>query len=177
MKKYAVVAALTLAAGTVVGLTSAQADLRAHNLKPVEPHDKKADLGKYEAVAPIQFKVGETIYTDAELNKGLAQLLEPAEVHQVKAKAQAQAAAESKDLAAVKAKAKKLEAELADARKAIAERDATIEGLNVRVGEFDTTKELDAAIAAAREKAAAFDTLPEDLRSQALAALAGKAKG
>lgn len=80
MRKYTVIAVLTIQAGAVLGLTQAQAATRSHALKPLQV-DKKTGAGTYEVLQPMQFKVGEQIATDMELNKQLATMLEPAEEH------------------------------------------------------------------------------------------------
>jgi cbb3-type cytochrome oxidase cytochrome c subunit len=79
--------------------------VRAHALKRRQ-HDKKSGMGEYEVLSPIQFKIGETIYTDADLSKQMATYLEPEEVVKDKARAKAQADAEAKSLDEIKAKAK-----------------------------------------------------------------------
>lgn len=98
MRKYTVIAVLTIQAGAVLGLTPKQAELRKHALKPV---GKDA----YEVLSPIQFKVGEEIATDAELNKALATSLESADTTKEKARASARDKAAAKDLAELQAKA------------------------------------------------------------------------
>lgn len=105
MRKYTVLAVLTLQAGAIVGLTDAQASARTHALKQLQ-HDKKSGMGQYEVLSPVQFKVGETIFTDAELNKQLATYLEPESVTKSKAAQKAEAEAAAKDMAAVREKAK-----------------------------------------------------------------------
>lgn len=109
MRKHTVIAALTLQAGAIVGLTDAQASARTHALKVVQ-HDKKTHMGEYEVTSPVQFKAGETIFTNTELNKQLANYLEPEEATKAKAKDKAKAAAAAEELADLQAKAKEWDA-------------------------------------------------------------------
>ncbi|MBV2206657.1 MAG: hypothetical protein KUL87_14645 [Pseudomonas sp.] len=68
MEKYLIVSPATLPAGTRLGLTKPQAEARQHALQP-------AGKGRYVAILPVQFKVGETISVDGELPKALAENL------------------------------------------------------------------------------------------------------
>lgn len=104
MRSYTVLAVLTLQAGAHVTLTAKQAGVRAHALKPVKVNSKTGD-GIFQVLEPVQFKVGEVIATDIELNKALASTLEPAEEARSKAQARKQAEAEAADLQVVKDKA------------------------------------------------------------------------
>jgi hypothetical protein len=99
MRKYTVTAVLAFPAGVVLGLNDDQAGRRKHALKPL-------GKGVYETTAPVQFKVGETISTDAEVNKVLATFIEPEEATRSKAREKAKAEAAAKDLAELTAKAK-----------------------------------------------------------------------
>ena len=99
MRKYTVTAVLGFPAGVVLGLSDDQAARRKHALKPLAK-------GVYETLAPVQFKVGETIATDAEVNKVLAASLEPEETTKAKVRDKAREEAAAKDLAETKAKAK-----------------------------------------------------------------------
>lgn len=104
MRTYTVLAVLTLQAGASVALTGKQAGIRAHALKPVKVNPKTGD-GIFQVLEPVQFKAGETIATDLELNKALATTLEPVEDTRTKAQARKQAEADAADLQAMKAKA------------------------------------------------------------------------
>lgn len=68
---YVVTATLRLPAGSVVGLSDAQASVRRHVLQP----DAKRK-GWYEATADLSFKVGEAIQYQGELPKALADNVE-----------------------------------------------------------------------------------------------------
>ena len=98
--KYIVRSALTLPAGSVLGLNKIQAADRSHVLAPVSGRK-----GCFTATAPVQFKVGEEIACDESLPKGLAESLE-----------------EIEKAAAEKAAAEKAAAEKAAAEKAAAEK-------------------------------------------------------
>lgn len=65
MDKYLITAPTTLPVGAHVGLSTEQADARAHALDKAGKH--------YVATAPLQFKVGEEISYDGELPKALAE--------------------------------------------------------------------------------------------------------
>lgn len=67
--KYTVIAPITLGPGIVLGLSDAQATPRSGSLRSL-------GKGKYEVCAPVQFKAGEVIHTDAELPKALAEAVE-----------------------------------------------------------------------------------------------------
>jgi hypothetical protein len=69
--KYLIVSAITLNPGLVLGLSDEQAAARKHAVQPL-------GKGKYEVISPVQFKAGETIHTDAELPKALANAVEQA---------------------------------------------------------------------------------------------------
>ncbi|KQT10969.1 hypothetical protein [Ramlibacter sp. Leaf400] len=150
MKKFTVLAVLGLPPGTIVGLTHAQAEPRAQSLKALEVDDK-AKMGRYEVTAPIQFKVGETIWSDAELNKAMATSLEPEDATRQKARDVAKAQAQSKDLGELRAKAKQLEELLPE-----------LERLRAASAQFET-KALDAEIRQLREKANQWDEVQEEL--------------
>jgi hypothetical protein len=105
MRKFTVIAALTLSAGTIVGLTAAQAKVRAHALKPVQV-DKKSGMGEYQVLEPVQFKRGEQIFTDADLPKQLATYLEPEEATRARERDAKRDQADAQALAEIKAKAK-----------------------------------------------------------------------
>lgn len=105
MRKYTVSAVLGLNPGTVLGLTHQQAGPRAHALKAIKV-DHKANTGVYEVISRVEFKVGEEIYTDADLNKALASSLEPEGSGKAKAAGAGKSAAAEKELAELKAKAK-----------------------------------------------------------------------
>lgn len=154
MKKYTVLKVLGFAPGTVLGLTLAQAEVRSHALKTITPA-KDDKPGVYEALAPVQFKVGETVYTDAEVNKALADSLELEGSTKAKAQEKAKAAAQAKDLEALKEKAKSWD-----------DVQPELERLRAATAQFDT-KQLDQEIADARRKAALYDALPEAVRAQA----------
>jgi hypothetical protein len=100
MRKYTVIAVLGFPAGVVLGLSDDQAGRRKHALKPL------GAKGVYETTAPVQFKVGETIATDAAVSKVLATFIEPEEETKAKARDKAKEASATKDLAAIAAKAK-----------------------------------------------------------------------
>lgn len=106
MRKYIVSAVLTMPAGAALGLTHKQAASRKHALKPIKV-DNKAQFGTYEVLAPIQFKVGEEIQTDAELNKQLATFLESEESVKARALVKDKEAAEASNLSALMEKAAK----------------------------------------------------------------------
>lgn len=154
MKKYTVLKVLGFAAGTTLGLSHAQAAVRSHALKTITPA-KDDKPGVYEAVAPVQFKVGETVFTDAEVNKALADSLELEGSTKAKAQDKAKAAAQAKDLEALKEKAKAWD-----------DVQPELERLRAATAQFDT-KTLDQDIAEARRKAALYDALPESVRAQA----------
>lgn len=68
---YVVTATLRLPAGSVVGLSEAQASPRQHALAPVAKRK-----GWYEALTDLSFKVGEAIQYQGELPKALANAVE-----------------------------------------------------------------------------------------------------
>jgi hypothetical protein len=68
---YVVTATLRLPAGSVVGLSEAQAARRKHMLVPVEKRK-----GWYAASLDLCFKVGEAIQYEGELPKSLANAVE-----------------------------------------------------------------------------------------------------
>lgn len=108
--KYIVTATLMLAAGTVLGLTEAQAATRRHVLQPT------SRKGWYTTTGEVQFKVGEEIQCDATLPKELADNLTTRE--KAKADAAAKAEAEAAARAEAEAQAKRLRDEAEpDARK------------------------------------------------------------
>lgn len=63
---YVVTATLRLPAGSVVGLSDAQASVRRHALLPIAKRK-----GWYEATTDLSFKVGEAIQYEGELPKAL----------------------------------------------------------------------------------------------------------
>lgn len=67
--KYTVIAPITLGPGLLLGLSDAQAAPRSGSLRSL-------GKGKYEVVAPVQFKAGEVIHADTDLPKALAQAVE-----------------------------------------------------------------------------------------------------
>ena len=69
--KFIVRAALTLPAGTALGLSKAQAADRAHVLTPVDGRK-----GWFTANAAVQFKVDEEIAFEGDLPKAQAESLE-----------------------------------------------------------------------------------------------------
>lgn len=64
---YVVTATLRLPAGSVVGLSEAQAAVRRHALASVAERN-----GWYETLADLSFKVGEAIQYEGEMPKALA---------------------------------------------------------------------------------------------------------
>ena len=72
MRHYTVLIPLTLQAGAIVGLTPAQATVRAHALRLLAPAKEGATHSAYEATQAIQFKAGEVIRSESALPKGLA---------------------------------------------------------------------------------------------------------
>lgn len=153
MQKYTVIAVLGLNPGTVVGLSHKQAAPRAHLLKPIEL-DEKAQMGKYEVLARVEFKVGETIYTAATLNKALATALEPEATTKEKAADKKRSEAEAKDIAALREKAKQWD-EIAP----------TLADLQTNAKAWtDLQPELDGL----QTKAALWDRLPEAVRAKAV---------
>lgn len=69
MKRYIVNQPVTLHSG-VLELSESQAEVRAHNLVPLGG-------GRFQIVATVQFKGGESFGFDGDLPKALAALLEP----------------------------------------------------------------------------------------------------
>ncbi|MES2685484.1 MAG: hypothetical protein V4706_01615 [Pseudomonadota bacterium] len=84
--KYITTAVLALGAGVALGLTEAQAAPRKHALSPIAGRKNW-----YVTTGPVQFKIGETILSDAELPKALADQAETADKKAAKARAQQQA--------------------------------------------------------------------------------------
>lgn len=70
MKTYVTTAIVAIAAGTIIGLDADQARARSHALKTLRPAGN--GRGVYEALTPLQFKIGETIELDAELSRAQA---------------------------------------------------------------------------------------------------------
>jgi ATPase subunit of ABC transporter with duplicated ATPase domains len=105
MRKYTVLAVLTIQSGATLGLTGEQAARRSHLLKPLQV-DKKTGDGTYQVLQPVQFKRGEVLSADADLNKQLAETLEPAEATEQRARQEAQKKMVAQDMAALKSKAK-----------------------------------------------------------------------
>jgi predicted DNA-binding antitoxin AbrB/MazE fold protein len=125
MRKYTVIATLTIQAGAMVGLTKAQAAARGHALKPVDV-DRKGD-GVFEVLSPVQFKAGEQIATDTELNKQLAAQLESAEDTAARNKREAKSKEQAAHFAEIEAKAKQwddVQQELLALRKFVADIEA-----------------------------------------------------
>ncbi len=89
--KYTAVAALTLPAGSVLGLTEAQAAARKHALQPAS---KK---GTYTCTEPVQFKAGEEFDFTGDLTKAQATGVITAAEKAKAARAAAEAAAAEKE--------------------------------------------------------------------------------
>ena len=136
MKKFTVLAVLGIAPGTVLGLTKAQAAPRMHALKQV---GKDA----YEVKSRIEFKVGEVIATDAELNKALASQLETEETTRSKAKSKDKDEHDAKALAELKDKGKRWD-----------EIQGELEGLRTATALFNGLPDAVRADAVARAEAA-----------------------
>lgn len=75
MKSYKALAPVALFPGTVVHLTKAQAETRAHAL---ERHGKGSNT--FIVTARIEFKAGESFKVDGDLPKNLAELVEAEKV-------------------------------------------------------------------------------------------------
>lgn len=88
--KYTTIAVLSLQAGTLLGLTEAQAAPRKTVLTAVP-----ARKGWYTTTGPVQFKVGEEILCDSEIPKHLADAVESPDASQAKAKGKARAKAKA----------------------------------------------------------------------------------
>lgn len=86
--KYTATAPITLPAGTVLGLSKAQAADRSHAL------EEASRKGFYTTTAPVQFKAGESFDFAGDLPKALAVNLE------AEAKARAKQAVAEKEAAA-----------------------------------------------------------------------------
>jgi hypothetical protein len=85
--KYAVTARVLELGHGVIGLSDAQAKLRQHALK-------KVGKGRFEILAPVQFKAGEVLEFDGDLPKSLVTKLEPELTEKEKKAAEAKAKAE-----------------------------------------------------------------------------------
>ena len=107
--RYTAVAALTLPAGSVLGLTEAQAAARKHALKPAS---KK---GVYTCTEAVQFKAGEDFHFDGEISKAQAAGV-MTEADKAKADKAAARAAEAEEKAQQKQEAEKARAAVAAAR-------------------------------------------------------------
>jgi len=70
MQRYIIIATVAGFASGILELTSGQASARTHALKPLGD-------SLYEVTAPVQFKNGEVIGYDGEINKSLLQLVTP----------------------------------------------------------------------------------------------------
>ena len=73
MQRYTCSKPLALAAGTLVGLSDAQAGARKHALKPQAK-------GVYLASGPLSFKAGEVVGLDGPNLKRLADTLVPSKI-------------------------------------------------------------------------------------------------
>ena len=73
MKQYTITEAMNFNTGSILELTEKQYKGREHCLK-------KLGNNKYEALATVQFKIGEVIGLDEEVDKGLQHKLNPCEV-------------------------------------------------------------------------------------------------
>lgn len=149
--KYITTAVLALGAGVALGLTEAQVAPRKHVLSPIAGRK-----GWYTTTGPIQFKTGETIHSDVELPKALADQAESAEKKAAKARAQQQAeenagAAEAQ----TKAKITALTAEVENLTKRNAELVAELEVMAAVIAEGEAK-----AKAAAEAQAIAMLTPP-----------------
>ncbi|MDX6481723.1 MAG: hypothetical protein QOG85_2233 [Gaiellaceae bacterium] len=81
MKQIEVVGAqgATIPAGVVIELTAEQAERRSHALEPVDAGGEKIEReegapledGTYRTLQSVQFKLGEAIGIDGEIEKGL----------------------------------------------------------------------------------------------------------
>jgi hypothetical protein len=157
--KYTTIAVLTLASGSLVGLSEAQASARRTVLAPVAGRK-----GWYTALESIQFKRGEQIQCDADLPKALADLVETPESAQErkanKARAReqaeqaaAQAATAAEAFAQAKAKAKAdAEAAANAAAEAEAKAKADAEAAALAADEAEAKAKADAEAAAAANK-------------------------
>lgn len=110
MRKYTVIAPLTLQAGVVVGLASGQAQARSHVLKTIRAADKKTGMGEYQLTESTQFKLGEVIWTDAAISKQLANALESPDETAARERAAATQKADAESLAQLRDKAAKWDA-------------------------------------------------------------------
>jgi hypothetical protein len=137
MQKFLVAASVTLHTGTLE-LSDAQYARRKHALK-------KVGKGKYEILAPVQFKVGEEISYEGEIPKALATvLIDEAEAKKdTTKKAKAEAAAKAKSeaeqeekLKAIEDEIKALQAELAKAQNPEA-KSAVQDKIDARFAELD----------------------------------------
>lgn len=68
MQRYLIIAAVASFAAGILELTPVQASARSHALKPLGD-------SLYEVTAPVQFKNGEVVGYDGEINKSLLQLI------------------------------------------------------------------------------------------------------
>lgn len=74
MKSYKALAPVALFPGTVVHLSKAQADTRAHAL------ERQGKGNTFLVTSRIEFKAGESFKVDGELPKNLAELVEAEKV-------------------------------------------------------------------------------------------------
>lgn len=70
--KLKALAVLSFPAGTSLGLSKAQAALRAHALQP-DPERK----GWYITTLPTQFKIGEVLHFDGDMPKSMIEDIDP----------------------------------------------------------------------------------------------------
>lgn len=77
MKNYTTTQLVSLAAGSLLRLSVAQAVARRHALEPFKvPGEKEPQVVVVKAVAAVQFKAGETFGYEGELPKALADFVE-----------------------------------------------------------------------------------------------------
>lgn len=173
LHKYTAIAVVTIQAGALLALTAAQAADRRHAIKPVKV-DKDTGDGVFEVLAPMQFKVGETIITDLELNKQLADQLETPEGKGAR-RQKAAKAGEGDDVALLKAKAEALDQLLPHLEALGVKTAADLEAIGKKAAALDNVRaDLEAVGVTSPEqlvtlagKAAAYDSLPEKVRAEA----------
>lgn len=157
MRKYTVIEALTLSSG-VIGLVHAQAEPRAPSLRPLEV-DEKAKTGRYEVIAPVQFKAGEILWVDGDLTKALATRLQEAGGRPLAAKPPPERA--DKADAGLRAELKAMAKQLDEAKAELAE-------LRIKAKAWDDVQE---ELKALRAFPAEIEALPKDLFGQVNAAI------
>lgn len=72
MRQYRIRNTLTVAAGTMLGLSAEQVRRRRHQLEPIDPQPGEAPQwgpGRYRATTLVQFKQGEVVGIDGDLPK------------------------------------------------------------------------------------------------------------